>query len=614
MQKRKDKNPISMNKRLLCVVLLCWIIPVISIVTFMTISYRRGIIAKTEGLLADELHGQMEFIAMRMDSAITRTKETSYEMVCEKTWKDYKVGALNEAGAYHIIDRNLKSKFYLDKRFDTSAFYLEGKQEPFCYTSRKGMSFNQYMEEVDRTIQTYRRANSSDAYVLMMDGNIFLIRNLYTTTEYEKFGTLVVEVNQSYLFQDMEDSLNNQILFHVNDTKDWMNIGESKASNKSKEAIKETYKGIKEETLFTFDVQSYHGLMEKKSYDDYTLGMAFLVKRSVLYAELYDLYKIIAIVMMIMIPVLLYMLYFVKRHITVPIGILTHASKDMEEGQFGMVIDKDMPNVEFTYLMGAFNQMSKRVKYLFDYAYDEKIARKDAKIMALQAQINPHFLNNTLEMMNWQARMSGDITVCKMIEALGTVLDYRMNRDHRSLINLAEELRCADAYFYIISMRFGKRLSIQKEIDESILQLQVPQLILQPIIENAVVHGIEQVKSGVVKIHIYHDDTCVYLEVINTGKPMTEEDVERIQSILHGEQSQITKGVGHHTSLGIRNVHERIRLIYGEEYGLTISPLEGDKTCSVITLPYQEVSEESRAVEKEKVQNELKNMGKKNES
>lgn len=93
-------------------------------------------------------------------------------------------------------------------------------------------------------------------------------------------------------------------------------------------------------------------------------------------------------------------------------------------------------------------------------------------------QINPHFLNNTLEIMNWQARMSGDITICKMIESLGTVLDYHMDREDKRVIRLSEELRCADAYFYIISMRFGKRLVVERKIDNGLLQAMVPQLIL----------------------------------------------------------------------------------------------------------------------------------------
>ena len=280
----------------------------------------------------------------------------------------------------------------------------------------------------------------------------------------------------------------------------------------------------------SFDSHPYKGFAEMRKYRDYTLGMAFLVEDKILYAELYNLYKVIVFVIAVAVPVLLYMIYFMKKHITDPVQVMIRASKEMEAGNLGTKIETRMPNAEFSYLRTSFNQMSRQVKCLFDYAYDEKIARKDAKIMALQAQINPHFLNNTLEMMNWQARMSGDITVCKMIEALGTVLDYRMSRDQKNLINLAEELHCADAYFYIISMRFGKRLNLEKEIDEELMQVQVPRLILQPIIENAVVHGIEQVRSGMIKIHIYHDEKT-FIWRLSTAETNVSGDVERIQQI-----------------------------------------------------------------------------------
>jgi len=225
--------------------------------------------------------------------------------------------------------------------------------------------------------------------------------------------------------------------------------------------------------------------------------------------------------------------------------------------------------------------------YMFDYAYNEKLARKEAKIIALQSQINPHFLNNTLEMMNWQARMSGDIEVSKMIEALGTLLDYTMDRNNKKLISLSEELRCADAYFYIISMRFGQRLRIEKEIDKELLQVQVPRLILQPILENAVVHGVESVNNGVIKLRVFRQEENLLLQIANTGKGMTKEDVERIRNILDGKGVNVTAGKGRHASLGIRNVNERIKLIYGEEYGLTILPAEGEgipETISTIKL------------------------------
>lgn len=230
--------------------------------------------------------------------------------------------------------------------------------------------------------------------------------------------------------------------------------------------------------------------------------------------------------------------------------------------------------------------MSHQVKYLFDSVYNEKLERKDAQIQALQAQMNPHFLNNTLEMMNWQARMSGDTVVSNMIEALGTVLDYRMNRANVKEIHLSEELHCTDAYFYIMSMRFGQRLRIEREIDDGLLGIQVPPLILQPIVENAIVHGVEAVKNGVIELKIFHDESNVYLRVINNGKPISDEDVEWMQAILAGDDTKLPTQRGRHTSIGIRNVNLRIKLVYGEEYGLEIKRGEDDRTVSTIILPY----------------------------
>jgi two-component system sensor histidine kinase YesM len=294
------------------------------------------------------------------------------------------------------------------------------------------------------------------------------------------------------------------------------------------------------------------------------------------------------LIMLVIIPVFIYMIYFVAHHITKPMGCMIHAAEVLEKGNIGMQIEGDcMPNTEFYVLQDSFNKMSSEIKYLFDYAYSEKLARKDAKIIALQSQINPHFLNNTLEMMNWQARMAGDVAVSKMIENLGTLLNYTLDRSNRKLIILSEELRCVDAYCYIISMRFGKRLRIEKEVDDELLQLKVPQLILQPLIENAVVHGVETVKSGIISIRVYKEGTNAILQIVNSGKNMTTEDLERVEQILNGTYEKKPEEKAAHESLGIHNVNERIKLIYGEEYGLTIRPVGEGETASTITIPME---------------------------
>ena len=108
------------------------------------------------------------------------------------------------------------------------------------------------------------------------------------------------------------------------------------------------------------------------------------------------------------------------------------------------------------------------------------------------------------------------------------------------------------------------------------------------------VHGIETVSTGVIELKIYHDEKNIYLQVINTGKPMTKEDKERVDKILSGDPDAIKPVPGKHASLGIRNVNERIKLIYGKRYGLTIEPMENERTRSLITIPYRDIQDEER--------------------
>ena len=202
----------------------------------------------------------------------------------------------------------------------------------------------------------------------------------------------------------------------------------------------------------------------------------------------------------------------------------------------------------------------------YEQIYREEIMLRDARIMALQSQINPHFLNNTLEIINWEARLAENYKISGMIEALSTMLSATMNRRAENLHTLREEMNYVDAYLYIIERRFGEQLRVIKEIDESLLEVKVPRLIIQPIVENAVDHGVDVSKKNTVTIRIRRDDRYMLIEIINTGG-LSPEDKSRIQDILYGTGESDMR----HLSLGIRNVNSRIKLIYGEDCGLTIT-------------------------------------------
>lgn len=585
------KNKISIKKSFLIIVIICWLIPVSTIAAFMLISYRNSIIYRTEKNMQDSLKNYISAVTEKMDEAVAISRKVSYDKVIEAAWRDLTEGNINESRFYALVMGQLNGKFHYDKRFRSSYVILTEEPDKVYYRVRNDSFYNFYIDKVHDIVLDISKKDTASIFLYILDEHLFLIRNLYTTTEYTKFGTLAVEMNPELIFEWIDKDPVLDFGFYIQDSIHMLPY-ESSIYKEEKEGIimelSSQYTGEQNNKMYRAETIEYEGYLYEHNARDYHIGGIIIANRKLLYKELYDLYMILTIVVAAMLPILAFLFFFARNHISIPVSRMVEASKKVEKGEIGTIIQgKAMPNQEFQYLMESFNQMSKEVKTLFDYAYDEKMARKDAKIMALQSQINPHFLNNTLEMMNWQARMAGDITVSKMIEALGTLLDYSMDRTNRKLILLSEELRCADAYFYIISMRFGQRLQIEREIDEGLLQVLVPELILQPILENAVVHGVERVKQGTIMIKITSETELLMIDIINTGHWLTPEEREKIQKMLDGTYAPKEGEAGKHTSLGIRNVNERIKLIYGETYGLTIKQLDENKILSRICIPLQ---------------------------
>jgi len=582
---------VSLRRRLLLLVVIIWIIPVMMICLFVIITFRNDIIEKTNRFMEDGIKNFTYFNIRRIDEAVDISKSTSYELIIERAWKNYKAEKINKAELYRQIIGNLNSKLYVENRFVMTAFYLTENPSQLYYKSIKDSSYIQtFKDDVENVAHYISAQDNSDAHIEVLNGRIYIIRNLYTTTKYKKFGTLIMELNKDKLIDGISLNKDYEYSFFINDTSSIISYnynleGESREGIYKKLATQ--YSKDVNKKIFSDKDKPYTGLLYQQKHNDFHFGAILIANDNVIFSQLQVLYVVMISIMLIIIPVFAYMLYFISHHITKPMSRMIDAVNEMEQGKIGLQIGIPMPNSEFDVLVEAFNHMSFEVKDLFDVAYNEKIARKDAQIIALQSQISPHFLNNTLEMMNWQARMAGDVTVSKMIEALGTLLNHSMDRSNKKLISLSEELRCVDAYLYIVSMRFGKRLIIEKEIDANLLQIKVPQLILQPLIENAVVHGVETVKNGTIQIKIYKEDETVVLQIINTGKNMTQEDLLRVENILNGNKNQQTEVSNKHESLGIHNVNERIKLIYGKEYGLTIKSAGNGETASTIIIPYE---------------------------
>jgi two-component system sensor histidine kinase YesM len=590
----ENKKMKSLKNRLMIFFILCWIVPILAFFIFISVSYQNGIIEKSEAIAVAQVDNLANYIAIRMEEIITACQRPSYEKNWEEWWKRMNNSAYKNAERIFEdkLKMDLKGKYYTNERFDAYAYYQGGGKQPL-YSSRAGFNQSSFLSDIQDLVQQIIASGSNYTIIKINNGRLFVVRNLYTTENFKYFGTLALEVNTNWFFRGLDQKLLDQVVINFNDTDSSLTfspIMEERGEVISFIQKKYSVLNVNKREQVNQQNDIYYSYQNK--YPNYHMGLILVGVQEEMYSSLYDVYKIGAVLLLFFLPILFYGLHFLKREIQIPIQYLIDASKEMEEGNIGIEIKENpMPNVEFNYLSYSFNRMSAQLKFLFDKVYTEQLARKDAQIAALQAQINPHFLNNTLEMINWQARMNKDMIISKMIEALGTVLDFRMNRSNVREICLWEELRCADAYLYIMSMRYGQRLQVEQDIDKELKVIKVPPLIVQPLMENAIIHGVDLAKSGSIKVQIYHDQEYVYVNVKNTGKKLTEEEITKINDILNGKDEKLKQKTGKHTSIGIRNVNLRIKLVYGEKYGLSICQEKDGTTVSTILLPYYEIKD-----------------------
>ena len=599
MKKWGSKKLPSLQITLMAVFAASWLIPIAVFSFFIFYTYQNAYIEKSDNLIKNAVNVSGVLVMNEIDEAVTKMQKPTYEGEWESMFDKYAKGKVTRADYLTSIKASLISKFYMDDQIARYAFYMTGDESACCYSGKNGYSYEDYMTYVQPVVDEVMQKDSDYVEVYIIDNQIYLMRNLYTVKDYKKYGTLVVGINRSSLFQKIPLEESQNIRISVNGEAEYLTKGKhADEADEKKENVYDQLVQVNRgltmgQRVTGITDRNYAGYAFYAATDNYELSIYYLMDEKELYSGIAHLNVIVVITLAAMACLMLLTYFYLSRQIEHPLKRLIDASKEIKDGKFGSVIDgEQMPNMEFDSLVSSFNAMSLQVKHLFDTVYMEKMATKDAQIAALQAQINPHFLNNTLEMMNWQARMNNDIEVCKMIESLGTVLDSSMNRRNDRLVRLADELRCGDAFLYIMSMRFGQRLKVERNIDESLQQIYVPQLILQPLLENAIKHGIEKVSSGTIWLEIYRDGANVNIDVINTGKPLTETELVRIQKIIAGTCRLDKSEPGVHTSIGIYNVNKRISLIFGAEYGLKVMQTEDGRIVSRIVIPLESESQD----------------------
>lgn len=585
----------SLKVKLVFIIIFCWVLPVLLIGSFCALYYTNAMDHKINQSIRNEVDSSMSFVTDRLELFIHESRAVSYSREIENEYKAY----LKSDYAGDFINFQYNTRQVLDSNYDyrgktlLSAFFLLDRNEPseivFSNRSEYDMMLN-YHENVHSKVLDYASGLGTKVGFFNDGQDLFLVRNLIQQSNFEPFGVLVYQINPEFLFEHMmnKEIFTDAFFFTFGDSISELQLAQNRFSKQEIEqqrgAIVKNLHSLAPDSVTVEKTDKMICYYSNASSKDYSFSSAILVDKEKLNKEFVTLNIVIYSTLATIIPVIVFVFIFIYRNITNPIQKIITVTQKLKQGELGVQIPSEIQNSEFQNLADSFNNMSSEMKYLFDYVYKEQIALKDAKILAMTSQMNPHFLNNTLEMMNWQARMSGDITVSKMIESLSVLLDASMNRTEEKEIPLSQELECVDAYLYIISMRFGKRLRIEKEIDAVDLDTKIPPLSIQPLLENSVTYGIQPLQKGTVTIKIYQKSlSCLAIEVCNNGKEISKEEEARIKRIIAGEEK---REESKHRSLGIYNVNQRIRLLYGEAYGLQIFRDHDGITVARITIPY----------------------------
>lgn len=575
MEQEKEKKKRQLRWSMIVMLTICWFLPLMLLSIIMIFIVNGKINRQLMQTIETSADQAIDICQIRVNEAMAASKDASYLPEIKDSYEEYRKNG-DVKKLHHEVKLFLQQHYRYNSDFMMTVLYFVDRPDDLFYTYQSPRLTYAEVRDFQKNAQEEVAAIAEDldtgiAFV-NINGKSYMVRNIVNTS-FKPIAVLVMELDLNHMFGSLKSIWGYEKGDVFIDGNSMLGVYEEEpyegAPNvrNMKDAL--YYHGKKGSYVYKRLESGRHRITYGVTLDSDAIAEEAFLGRTLLF-----------LIVIFMIPLIFVVFYFFDKHVNKPIASLRKAFKEIGEEKYGYKITDENLDEEFDALKNKFNNMSDRLQYLFEKIYLEELALRDANIMALQSQINPHFLNNTLEIINWEARMNGNRKVSSMIEALSTMLEATMNRKHVQLIPLSEELSYVDAYLYIIAQRFGENFECRKDIDESLLSVNVPRLIIQPIIENAVEHGMNIREGGQVFLRVFRKEDKIYIEVTDNGV-LTGKDKDKIYKLLNEKKEEGEQQPS--LSLGIRNVNERLKIIYGEECGLTIvSNAQGNTVSTII--------------------------------
>ncbi len=559
----------SLRAQLGLIILLSYLIPVALLGFFAGSSLLRSLEDKTRSAVTSSAEHAFVMAEQNISRAVDLARDATYDGELTAAWEKWNSGTAGDAEFLQLCRGYLERKYSREALFSFAGFFPVDRPD-FLVTVRKGVNDSPaFLQELQETVQAMGDTLDTRCSFFSYGGRMYLVRNLLNL-RMDRYGMLILGVDREELLEPVNSlarEWNAQTAIRLDaygdGEADWEGLSAGLTDDRKGETLSYAHLSHGEE-----NVPDLQATMDRREQ----------------YREVYEFRKLLIGVYLLLIPIAVLIGVYLRRRITKPISLLSDASRRIEGGELGVTVPMHGSD-ELGQLGEAFSHMSLRMKELIEKTYKEEIELKNAQILALQSRINPHFMNNALEDINWQARMEGSENISAMVSALSVLMNATMARKDRRLVTLREEMEVADAYIYFVQQRFGPELELKIEIDEPAREGILPLLTVQPLLENAVDHGIAPAGGGKIAIRCTRGGDCLHLNITNTGRGADREDRERIDAALRGQ------AVDNH--LGLANIVNRLRLIYGKDVGIRVDTDKPGETSVCIDIP-QEFAAERR--------------------
>ena len=573
MRKSTQKG-LSLKWGLLAIMALCWIVPFAVILVYSGYSISNNVQDRIKDTVTTSVNIAFRQTVDKFSSAMAASRASSYDEKIDNAYARY-LSDRDGVVLYDTVTTYLLQQYGYDDSFNATFLFFTSSPDDIYYASNRTKpgeihGYKNYQENVHQhVLNTYAKLGTKIGF-FQSGQKLYMMRNIVDRS-FQPYAVIVMECNEMTLFESLRNIV-------------WLKDAVISLDDITRSVVGEGDLLTDADDGVRYDSRNgSYNIQTSMRFEGHTLRLNVISDSAELVDEFPKVALTLPLIGLFAVPLLLFVVWAYYHYISRPVDTLVDAAAHMEAGERGYTVSNLPASREFRYLTERFNNMSTQLKLQFERSYEEQLALQDARMSALRSQINPHFLNNTLEAILWAARLAEDEKVCRMIEALSKMLDAATARGGRARGSVEQELSYTDAYLYILSERLGDRLTIIKDIDPQTLQVLVPCLILQPIVENAIEHGIALKQQGELILRSRLKDNVLVIEVENDGV-MTNADRDAISKLL-STQSDGDGTADSRECIGIRNVNRRLKILYGEEGGLTISEVKQGRTLARIVIP-----------------------------